>query len=265
MKTSSMTFSGMICYLDDLHLSIEQFKESIEARTYSEDDGKKVRIFQFEYKDDYLKIGFSDGSSMPRNPNVYNFSKQELEENPRDKDQVEPKEYFAIIDFKTSFLWLNNTKKKNLLISHLRSYFRNGHLNIKDIYDEQDFIDTLKSLDGIKISSVGPNLFSGTNTTTKALEDEMYLATRAELTLSYDKTKFIDKIKDKVINVLNQRNSLQNVTISGRDEKNLGMIFNNNMFTRKIEIKSEIDDNGMYLIDNVYTNLINELEKEKKR
>jgi len=263
MKNGTIYFSGMICYLNDFKLSIDEFKDNLKDEVVSEENGNSVQIFNLRYIDNFLTINFSDGSSMPRNPKVYDQETHSLEENPRNINQIEPKEYFAIIDFQTSFLWLNNTKKKSLLMSFLQSHFKNKLIVLKDIYDEQDFIETLKTLDGIKVSAVPPNIFAQTNTTSKALNDEMYLASRAELSLTYDKIKVIDRIKDKVSSILHNRQSFQSVTISGRDEKDLGMIFNNNLFTRKISFKTEVDDNGMFCPEEVFEKLIKEITNEK--
>ena len=263
MKKENIYFSGMICYLDDLKLSINDFKEIIEQGTISEENGNNVQIFNLEYSDNYLSINFSDGSSMPRNPKVYDQKSHTLKKNPRKKNQIEPKDYFAIIDFNTSFLWLNNTKKKTLLLNFFQGYFKNKSIVLKDIYNEQDFINSLKTLDGIKISVVPDNLFAQTNTTSQALNDEMYLASRAELSLTYDKIRVVDQIKDKISNIFKNKESFKSITISGRDKKNLGMFFNNNLFTRKITFKSEVDENGMFTPSDVFDKLIIEITNEK--
>lgn len=255
----------MICYLNDLKLSIDEFKHNINDDVISEEKGNSVHIFNLKYVDDFLTINFSDGSSMPRNPKIYDQETHTLEDNPRNKKQIEPKDYFALIDFETSFLWLNNTKKKSLLLGFLQSYFKSKAIVLKDIYDEQDFIDTLETLDGLKISAVPANIFAETNTTSRALNDEMYLASKAELSLTYDKVRIVDKIKDKISNILKNRESFQSITISGRDEKDLGMFFNNNLFTRKISFKSEIDDNGMFSPGEVFEKLISEITNEIKK
>src|SRR5690606_33093684 len=151
--------------------------------------GNNAYIFNLAYEDNYLKINFSDGSAMPRNPNVYNKDTQEIEPNPREAHQIEPREYFAVFDLNNSFLWLSNTKKKSLLIDFFQRLFKNQKLVLKDVYDEEKFIQNLKTIDQIKISAV-PNLFSQTNSVSKALVDEMYGAYEAVLHLKY-KDKFI--------------------------------------------------------------------------
>lgn len=263
MNNKNIFFSGMVCYLDDLTLKIDDFKEKFQDDTFSEEKGNSVEIFQVKFINEYLTINFSDGSSMPRNPKVYDQETHSLKDNPRSKEQIEPKEYFALIDFKTSFLWLNNTKKKSLLLHFIQKFFKNKNLLLKDIYDEEDFINCLKTLDGIKISAV-PSIFIESNTTSKALNDEMYLASKAELKLSYDRVKILEKLKSKIKNILSQKESFQNITISGRDDKGLEMLFNNNLFTRKISFKSDIDENGMFDPNQIFNKLIIEISNENK-
>ncbi len=258
-------FSGMICYLNDLLLNIDDFKNNILDSSYSEEtfEGKGVKIFNLEYTDNFLKINFSDGSSMPRNPKVYDTTTHDLTDNPRKKNQIEPKEHFAIIDFNTSFLWLNNTKKKTLLKDFLQKFFKNKPLLFKDIYNEEKFKKSIKTLNGIKVSAIPANMFAQTNTLSKSLDDELFLAKKAELKLSYENVKVLGKIKDKILSIFNHKESFHSITISGRDEKGLGMYFNNNLFTRKISFNSEVDENGMFSPQIIFSELISEIKKEK--
>jgi len=264
-----ISFSGMICYLYDVRLSIDEFKNSINETVINKDiiDDKienRVQIFRLEYIGNFLKIFFSDGSSMPRSPKVYDKETRELENNPRNKNQIEPKEYFALIDFNTSFLWLSNTSKKTSLVNYFKRYFSNSELKLKDIYNEQEFINTLEMLDGIKISVVPNLLFVSTNTLSKALSDEMYPASKAELSLTYNKIGVLEKIKDKILNIFKNKDSFESITISGRDKKGLEILFNNNSFSRKISVESEVDDDGMFCPGDVFEKLIDKITKEMK-
>ena len=40
------------------------------------------------------------------------------------------------------------------------------------------------------------------------------------------------------------------------------MLFNNNLFSRKIDIKAEVDDNEMFNSNDVFTKLIAKIEEE---
>lgn len=261
MDKKTLTFSGIVCYIDDFKIDINSFKEVIQAGNYDEVSGNRVHIFQLEYEKHFLKINFSDGSSMPRNPNVYNKSKQEFEPNPRDSDQIEPKEYFAVFDLSFSYLWLSNTKKKSLLLDYFQKFFKNKKLILKDVYDEEKFIESLKTLDQIKITAA-PSLFSETNSVSKALIDEMYGAYEAILNLKY-KDKFVgNDLQAKIKSIFKHRESFNGIMISGRDEKNLGMLFNNNLFTRKIDIEAPVDENEMFNPSDVFSRIIAKIEEE---
>lgn len=264
MKTRNINFSGMICYLDDFKLSIDEFKTIFKAGIDKKEIGNKVQIFKLKYQDTFLRINFSDGSTMPRNPNVYNKSTHAIEDNPRNKDQIEPKEYFAVIDFSSSYLWLSNSKKKKLLLEYLQDVLGNRKLILKDVYDEEKFINGLKRLDQLKFSVAPPNLFIETNTFSKVLVDEMYPACEAELKLTYDKINITENLLSKIRHMLNCKESFKSITISGRDEKNLGMLFNNNLFTRKTEINAVVNEDGMFLVNDVFEKLFLEIKREIK-
>ncbi len=229
MDKKMLTFSGIVCYISDLRIDIDSFKEVVQAGSYNEVSGDRVHIFQIEYEKNFLKINFSDGSAMPRNPNVYNKTKQEFEPNPRDSDQIEPKEYFAVFDLTSSYLWLSNTKKKSLLLDYFQKMFKNKKIVLKDVYDEDKFIEGLKTLDQIKLSAA-PSLFGQINCISKALIDEMYGAYEAILHLKYKNTFIGDNLYSKIKSIFNDRESFNGIMISGRDEKNMGMFFNNNLY-----------------------------------
>ena len=52
--------------------------------------------------------------------------------------------------------------------------------------------------------------------------------------------------------------------ISGRDERNLGLILNTEGFARKIEIDASIDENEMFIQNSVFNNIISKIDNEKK-
>lgn len=261
MNKRTLSFSGIVCYIDDLKIDLDSFKEVVQEGNFDEIKANRVHIFQLEYEENFLKINFSDGSAMPRNPNVYNKSKQELEPNPRHSDQIEPKEYFAVLDLTSSYLWLSNTKKKSLLVDFFEKKFLKKKIILKDVYDENKFVKGLKTLDQIKLSSA-PSLFSESNSVSKALVDEMYGAYEAILHLKY-KNKFIgDDLQTKIRSIFKNRESFNGIMISGRDESNMGMFFNNNLFSRKIDVEVPVDINEMFNPKDVFSRIIAKIEEE---
>ena len=68
----------------------------------------------------------------------------------------------------------------------------------------------------------------------------------------------------KIQSLLTNRQYFNGLVISGRNKQNLGILFNTNEFSRKIEFKALVDENEMFLPDNVFTTLINKIEDENK-
>ena len=59
------------------------------------------------------------------------------------------------------------------------------------------------------------------------------------------------------------KNSLKQIVISGRDERNLGLILNTEGFARKIEIDANTDDDEMFIQNSVFNSLISKIDNEK--
>lgn len=145
-KPKKIVFSGTFLSINDNPIDIEEFKRQIPENTYSIIESKRVHIYNYVYQDNYLKITFGDGSAMPRNPNVYDVEANQTLPNPRLPNQAEPRETFGLIDFSTGFLWLSNSKKRNSLLDFFKTKLGGGsNIVSKDVYDETEFIDTLKN------------------------------------------------------------------------------------------------------------------------
>lgn len=263
-NTKNIVFSGTFLSVNDNAISIDDFKRQIPENTYSITENKRVHIYKYVYQDNYLKITFGDGSAMPRNPNVYDVETNQTLPNPRQPNQAEPRETFGLIDFTTGFLWLSNSRKRNSLLDFFRTKLeKNSKLVSKDVYDEQRFIETLKRLDDIRLSAV-PNLFSQSGVLTERLAEEIngYEATSAQLHFHYQDKLVGNSLIEKIKSIFQNRNNFNGVVISGRDEKNLGMLFNADGFSRKIEFKASVDENEMFLPDVVFNKLISTIQNE---
>ena len=167
-----IVFSGNFLSVNDSKIELNEFKQKFNLKSESEFVGDKVHLYNFLFDNQYLKITFSDGSTFLRNPNVVNLTTNNIEPNPRKRDQVEPKEYFALIDFDTGFLWINNGSKRNLLLNVIKKKFENSIVVLKNVFDQKTFIEKLKKIDSMRITAV-PDLFSEQNTLSAALADEI--------------------------------------------------------------------------------------------
>jgi|TARA_B110000967_G_scaffold130628_1_gene133461 hypothetical protein len=263
-KKKRITFSGNFLTKDNSALSQAEFEKKFKEKEETEIVGDIIHTYSIEFHDTYMLINFSDGSTFPRNPNVFNTNKNKYEPNPRSTNQIEPKDYFALIDFQTCFLWLSNSKKRNLIIDFIRSKFKKSQFVIKDVFDEKEFIKNIKRLDDLRISST-PDIFSQTDTLTEALADEIhqYGATEAVLHLKYQDKWVGNSLTEKIKSLFQNKNNYKGLMISGKDEKNNGLIFNLNIFSKKIDFKSNIDDNEMFSSDEVFKILMQKIEDEK--
>lgn len=263
MARKTLVFSGIFLYLNNNSINIDSFKDVLLEGSYRNTDGSKVEIYNLVYEDNYLKINFGDGAIRPRNPKVFNFSIQEEEPNPRQKEQVEPKETFALLDFNTSHLWISNSKKRNILARMLQHKFPKDRLVMKEVYDEEEFISTLKKLDSLKVSAV-PNLFANTGILSESLTEEIngYDASVATLSFTYYNTLTTEYLLNKIRSLFAEKNTLRSIVIAGRDENNLGMLFNTEGFSRKIDVDCTVDENEMFLPEDVFLKLINKIKSE---
>lgn len=260
-----ITFSGNFLSINDSKIELDDFKQKFNQLTESEFVGDKVHIYNYQFDTQYLKISFSDGSTFPRNPNVVNTTTNAIEPNPRKRDQIEPKEYFALIDFETGFLWLNNGSKRNLLLNVLKKKFENSIVVLKNVFDQEVFIERLKNIDSMRITAV-PTLFSKQNTLSAALADEIdqFEAIEAILHFRYQNLWVGNTLKEKIRSVFHDKSNFNKIMISGRDSKNNGIIFNTDIFSKKIEFKSLVDEDQMFDPAEVFFTLIGRVEDEKK-
>ena len=74
--------------------------------------------------------------------------------------------------------------------------------------------------------------------------------------------KITYKRPQKVKSIFEQKNSLKSIVIAGRDENNLGMLFNTEGFSRKIDIEAQVDEDEMFSSEDVYYKLISKIKTE---
>ncbi len=263
-KTKTLTFSGNFLSKNDEKLKIDEFKTHFSEIEESEIIGNIVHAYLFEFEQNYLKINFSSGSSVPRNPNVVNIETKQTEPNPRQSTQIEPKEHFALIDFDSCLFWISNSTKKTMILEFITKKFKNAILNLRDVFDQTEFLKSIKKLDELRLSAT-PNLFSQTNTLSKALSDEIkqYEAVEAILHLRYQDKWIGNTLGEKIASLFSDKNNYGGIMISGRDARNFGILFNSNVISRKIDVQAFVDENEMFDSEEVFRILIGKIEDEK--
>lgn len=258
-----LKFTGYFMTVLHEHISIATFKSNILEQEYHYKVDEVYYTFTPKFTDKYLFIHLTHGSPFPLPDKVINTDTLQPETNPRSGNQYEPKDDFAVVDFTTGYLWISNTHRKNFLWTFFTDKLHTPLVSIKEVYDEENFINTIHKLDEIKFSAVPSNLFSATNTLSSELDRELngYEATTAVLHLKY-KDKFIgENLKSKIMSLVSSKGAFKNVMIAGRDLNNISMLFNSDTILKKILIKTELNTNGTFNADDVFNKVTIELSK----
>lgn len=260
-------FSGFQAIVNNEGIS--EHRKKIPQGTHQLKQQKSISIIQTDMIDNrFLKILFSNGSPIPRRDNVINTDTLKEEKNPRQPNQYEPNDYFALIDYSTNLLWLNGSEKKGIIEKFLKEY---GLMDVifKDVFSEEEFLNRLTKIDKIKLSVI-PNLFSHSEELTKELSTDIYGYGACEATITFKFKKNGENINEKVKKLIKKsignRNSYRSLTIAGRNEKNLGMLFNREIFSRKIDVDVDFDENHNIIDkEKVILDLIKRIENEDKK
>ncbi|MBN1969082.1 MAG: hypothetical protein JXR48_00750 [Candidatus Delongbacteria bacterium] len=267
MNYKDLIFSSYQIIIDDDYINISKFKKRFATdEKFTKHISELNYDFYSYFRQNYFILYIEYGKPNPRPEEVVNTDTGEKENNPRQSNQYEPEQCFALLDFNNSIMWLSNGSKKSVILSFLNENFNESTIVIKDIYDEEEFLKNIKILENLKISVLPNRLFVDTNTLSKALLENIYgyEADYATLSLSYNKKKNLKNLKSKLRQILSHKEAFKAITISGRDENNLSMLFNDKIITKKIKIKAEIDNNEVFNKDSVFAELINKIENNEE-
>ncbi|RBQ32789.1 hypothetical protein CRU92_03480 [Arcobacter sp. FW59] len=213
-----------------------------------------------EKTNDYIWFSFDFGKPNPRDNQLTDIITGEKRENDRELTEAELiQQFFCLYCFKRNLLYISNSKKKNTLSIVFKEKM-NQKFSFKTIQKTKDeFISILEGVNEITFTET-KHLFSFDSKKREALKDLTGIDSPNEFTISAKYTKsneLVDFIKELFLEKKN--NTLKDLIIRGNDEDNFEIIFNNDSFSRKIEIQINKDENGKYLNDEVKNNLLKEL------
>lgn len=199
-----------------------------------------------------MNIYIEYGSALPRPEYVLDANTAEHQDNPRGINQVEPKQLFIVLDSKNSVYWFTNIKKANLI----QDFFDHFGIKcqLKNIYDSNDFIKNMQSINGLKLSSSPDRLFNTHSLNQNLIKDIFgYGASLATIQFSYSKDKFLDAItRKKFEDLFQERSSYSSFIISGRSDQGVDYVFNNETLLKRIVIEIDTPENGIYDQDIVF-------------
>lgn len=263
MKKKNISFTGFIIVLKGQFVNKFDFEELIPAKNYVKKEGDKRSFFEVNYKDSFMTITLNHGRPFPYKENVYNIDTEVEEKNPKSKNQIESKIEFCLIDFKKSYIWLSNSNNKKVYIDFIMTSLKNYTLLLKDVYNQEEFLKNIQSLNELKFSAE-PDIFNDNDLSQSMIENvHGYGAEKLSLSFKYNpEGKISDRVKEKIRNLFNKREKFGNLVISGKDEKNLGILFNSSNFSRKIDFGAEIDEGEVFIPEKIFEKLTELISKE---
>lgn len=266
-KNKLITFYGASCLFNGKRIKnfkSETFPDLTEAKDYyNKLSQSEFQNIEMSEEQEFIKILIHNGDSQPWHNEVYDTSNIDVPKklkNPRDINLAEPKEVFAIIDKKTSQLWISNTKKKSCLITLFKKQF-DINLSFKELIDEQKFIDSLSSLDGLKFSVYKDDLLNCTNDYREFITSQMDEADIAKIELKYSKKPINKNKMDIVKNFIKERNSFKSMTILGTDKNNREMILNTKLIAYSYQLSLPISETGLFRKKEVFSEIIGAIKK----
>ena len=214
----------------------------------------------FEKTNQYIWLEVTFGSPAPRDEELTNVNNGTKKNNPRDISEAELlKQLFCLYDFSKQILYLSNLQKKSF-IEKIFKEKTGRHFIIKPFYKSKDqFVEILKSVNEISFTEAR-NLFDMNSRQRKALIDLAGTDSPENFTITANYS-MPSKLNDFINMLYNGwlNGSIKDLVIRGLDRDKFGIIFNNDTFTRKIEISSQKDNNGKYLPDSIKKFLLLEL------
>jgi hypothetical protein len=265
MKKKNISFSGFIVIQKNQFVNQFDFQQQIPVKTYINKEGDKRYFFDVNYINTFMTITLNHGRPFPYKEFVYNIDTEIEEKNPRTNNQIESKIDFCLIDFSKSYLWLSNSNNKRVYMDFIMTSFKDYSLILKDVYNEDEFLSSIKSLNELKFSDE-PDIFNDNDLSASMIENIYgYGAEKLSLNFKYNSEEAItERVLGKIKNLFNNRNSFRNLVVSGKDEKNLGILFNSTNFSRKIEFSGEVDEGEVFKSDKIFEKLIESILKEDK-
>lgn len=264
MQYKDLTFSSYLIIVDEKPLDEAAFyKVFIADQEFEVNNNDTNYTITVSKVDRFARLYIEYGNPFPRPDNVRNTETHQPEENPRQPNQYEPKQEFGLIHFHDSVLWLSNSKRKNFFVDIFKERFETNNVIIKNVYSEEEFINSIKNVEEIKFSAL-PNLFSQTNSLTKELSEEIlgYGASVATLIMKFTNQTVGEKILSKIRSLLSNKTTYRSLVITGRDADNFGIIFNNEFLSKTIPLKGKVNENEVYDVENVFSQLIAALKND---
>ncbi|QKF82938.1 hypothetical protein [Halarcobacter ebronensis] len=213
-----------------------------------------------ELDSSYIWFSFDFGKTSPRDEKLTNILTGEKRDNEREPVEAELiQQFFCLYIYSTKSFFISNLKKKNVFQAVLKSKL-NKNFCLKTIYKTQEeFINIINSIQKISFTHL-TNIFSHDSKKRQALID--LTGTDAPENFTIEATYEKSKILGFVLDLLNSKDSYKDLVITGLDESNFEVVFNNDTFNKKIEVKAIKNENGKYCSNQIKEGLLKEIDEK---
>ncbi len=242
-----------------LHPTLSTF-EAIDLQFNILIDGVYYEVV-IEKSNDYLWIALDFGKPNPRDEHLTNIITGEKRENEREITEAELiGQFFCLYDYKTTFFYISNIKKKNVILTIFKEKLKLNFIFQTIQKTKEEFIELLNKVSEISFTEV-KHLFSHNSKKRQALKDLTGVDAPKEFTIKalYDKSNSLVEFLKELFTE-KENDSLKDLIIRGSDESSFEIIFNNDTFNKKIELKSVKDENGKFISNEIKDSLLKELK-----
>lgn len=208
------------------------------------------------------------GKEKPYSKEVLNVSTKTFKQNPKHQKEIELKDQmFGAYVLSEHILYLSNYKKHSFLCAYLSKTYGKKFL-IKNYYiDPTSFATEITSIKEIRFVAKR-NVFNG-GSIFKEIEDSMGYGSMDTLEVKARITKNTSFVKSKFLNLVDnllkrkENKEIDKMQCIGKDDSGVEKIFNLETILKKIELKINKKEDGMYdaeLVEKNFLEKIGELE-----
>lgn len=249
MEKSKIKFTECELIVDNNKIPELSIFYNIQSDTYELDDTTYIVNCEI-IKENLFWIYIKYGKLKPYSKDVYNIETQQLEENPKKFNQIEPKhQLFAIYCYNENILYTSDWRKNNFLELYFKFKFNKDFFIKKYFTSPKDFVDKITSISSIKFTSGDRQLFNAD------IFNEVFDVCGYGMPIVFSlETKYKEKMasKDILLTLLeNFKNKKENSEISkmiciGKDENGIETKFNLDTYLKIKSFEINKDDDGMY-------------------
>jgi len=262
-------FSIALLKIGDTEFSVSSFDPINGAYSDVQTmDGTVVsnKILKKEVRDNrFICLYFEEGETTPRPEVVYDTTREQDVDNPRQINQIErDTQTFVLIDVQTQKIFISDFRKKKTLETWLGDTLDQTVL-IKNVIDRAEFLNEVQSINTIYLSAT-PNLFSQIGMLGSELTSDFHNygtgIRQIGLRIDFEDNRLPAQLKEKVMNLFSQKdaNAIEKLVVSGRYDDKFERVFNAEGIIDKVTIDVEPREDGLFESEMIFSLLTQEVQ-----